>query len=73
MRSVITRWAVTAADKATIIRPATVLPKLTCSLAITFMPDGNGVTPLSETGQPHRNGQTTNMVPHASRLTMPLR
>ena len=33
----------------------------------------NGVTPISETGPPPRNGQTTNMVPHASRLTMPLR
>ena len=33
----------------------------------------NGVTPILETGQPPRNGQTTNMVPHASRLTMPLR
>jgi hypothetical protein len=42
MTSVNTRWAVTAADKATIMRPATVLPKLTCSsLAITYMPDGN--------------------------------
>jgi hypothetical protein len=48
MRSVNTRWAVTAADKATIMRPATVLPKLTCSLAITSIPDGNvsGTSPV---------------------------
>ena len=34
MKSVNTRWVVTAADKATIIRPDAVHPKLACSLAI---------------------------------------
>ena len=43
------------------------------ALVDTLVDTLNGVTPISETGQPPRNGQTTNMVPHASRLTMPLR
>jgi len=37
MRSVNMRWAVTAADKATIIRPDAVHPKLVCSLAIACL------------------------------------
>jgi hypothetical protein len=37
MKSINTRWAVTVADNATIIRPDAVHPKLACSLAITCL------------------------------------
>jgi len=37
MTNVNTRWTVTAADKATIMRPAAVHQKLACSLAITCL------------------------------------